>query len=53
MQFSFGDNNLPKYTIEIYIGNAVIIQRLNYLTRIGLNDQQGLIFITTINGTVI
>lgn len=45
MQFSFGGNNLPKYTIEIYIGNAVTIQRLN--------DQRGLIFITTINGTVI
>ena len=53
IQFSFGGSNLPKYTFEIYIGNAVSIQKLNYLTGIGLDDQQGLIFITTINGTVI
>ena len=44
MIFNFG-NDLPQYTIAIYIGNAVTIQKLN--------DQQGLIFITTINGTVI
>ena len=53
MQFSFGGNNLPRYTFEIYIGNAVTIQKWNYLPKIGLNDQRRLIFITTINGTVI
>ena len=26
MQFSFGGNNLPQYTIEIYVGNALIEQ---------------------------
>lgn len=26
IQFSFGGNNLPQYTIEIYVGNALIEQ---------------------------
>ena len=24
IQFSFGGNNLPQYTIEIYVGNALV-----------------------------
>ena len=28
IQFSFGGNNLPQYTIEIYIGNALTEQQV-------------------------
>lgn len=28
IQFSFGGNNLPQYTIEIYVGNALVNQQM-------------------------
>ncbi len=28
IQFSFGGNNLPQYTIELYVGNALVGQNV-------------------------
>lgn len=28
IQFSFGGNNLPQYTIEIYVGDALVSQQI-------------------------
>ena len=30
IQFSFGGNNLPQYTIELYVGNTLVGQKCSY-----------------------